>query len=130
MDTESGFCQEDLERMLNSDLSIPERPGIQFHTRRTPDGIWELVENAEDTPEFFELYLLGFYDQQDWEGLAGVIFPDLELRLAGPGHHFLDGEGNEYFPGWDWELSASRADWGFPEDADWIPYDLDACFAV
>lgn len=55
----------------------------------------------------------------------------MELRVQTEhGRHFLDEEGNEYFPGWDWNFSAARKDWRFPDEADWIPFNLNVCFTL
>lgn len=126
--TEEPFAEEDYVCMLNSDLSISDFPGIQFHIRHAPQGVWSVIANSEEEPEKFGYDLLGLYEAEEWEVLLGMIFPDVDLRIEAPGYHFLDEEGNEYFLGWDWEFSASRADWGFPEDADWIPFDLEKDF--
>lgn len=128
------FGEEDLAYMLGSCLSVGDYPGIRFHIRKTPEDGWELLsteEEDEDLSDYTVIELIELDDCEDWDALAEAIFPDAELQVQTErGRHFLDGDGNEYFPGWDWEISATREDWGFPEAADWIPFNLNVCFTL
>lgn len=64
---------------------------------RSADGVWSVIEDAGDVRA-----------EELPEGVA-----------------YLDEEGNQYFPWLAWRHRLTRSDWGFPEDADWIPFDLE-----
>lgn len=58
------------------------------------------------------------------------IYPEQELHSVveedeeGWKINFLDDAGNRYFLHWGLLPCTAPADWGFPEDWDWIPFDL------
>lgn len=116
---------------MGSRLSTENYPGIRFHTRKMPEGRWELLATEEEEPDLFAYDMIGLDECKEWDALAEAIFPDAELQVqTEQGRHFLDRDGNEYFPGGDRNRSASRRDWRFPEEADWISFNLNVCFTL
>lgn len=111
-----------------TELSAPE--GIGLYVKRTPEGVWSVAVEPADAME-------DDASEDDWEeGDEWDEFPELDWGKLLPAvsiHRqeqnrrafFLDDEGNEYFTCLDWALHFTRSDWGFPEDADWIPFDLE-----
>lgn len=84
---------------MGSRLSTENYPGIRFHTRKTPEGRWELLATEEEEPDLFAYDMIGLDECKEWDALAEAIFPDAELQVqTEQGRHFLDRDGNEYFP--------------------------------
>ena len=79
----------------------PDFPGISLNLIRTPDGQWGIVED----------------DLEDLEDCEAV---EVDGQV-----YYCGSDGSDYFCGWDWNWSAVQDDWGFPPEADWIPFDLE-----
>lgn len=67
--------------MLGSCLSIGDYPGIRFHSRKLPEGRWELLATEEEEPDLFAYNMIGLDECEEWDALAEAIFPDAELQL-------------------------------------------------
>lgn len=99
-----GHDDEIVEGYQQELAYTPDIPyAIPMSLVRAPDGTWSI---AEDDPED-----LGCLPVE----VDGITY-------------YIGEDNSEYFLRWNWTWSPVPSDWGFPEEADWIPFELDGLF--
>ena len=106
-----------------------------------PDGCEEIaddvcqLEEQFDGEYDFEEFFAPVYDDEvvDYPdefvlGIFHLLLPDtkISIQTVDGAPHYLDEQGNEYFFGNqtdfdEWDIK-NEIDWGFPPEADWVPF--------